>query len=113
LRFRDVAGLEGGSRTISPGVLTSSSSVISWVRRDTGGVSLGLSRTCCNEVLRSVRAGDEGCVVICSSISEFAIVDPGEAWSVILRRVVSLHRHSRCHMIGFFFDRRVIRLCVG
>jgi hypothetical protein len=88
-----VAGLEGGSRTASPGVRTSSSSVMSLFRRGAGGVSLGLSRTCCNEVLGSARAGDEGW-------SEFAIVESGDATSVIMRRPVSLWQYSRCHVIG-------------
>ena len=78
MRFRDTAGLEGGSRTMSPGVRASSSSVKSFSGREMGGVSLGVSRTCCNELRGSARTGEEGCVVIRSSISEVAIVEPGE-----------------------------------
>ena len=89
LRLRDVlvAGFEGGSRTAPPGVLTSSSSMTSVCRRDAGGVSLGVSSTCCSEVLGSARTGDEGCAWGSPSSESFAIVEPpGDTSSVIIRQ---------------------------
>lgn len=73
--------VDGPSAPVSPGVLASSSSVISLAGLTAAeGVfrsESGFPRTCCKEVLGSARVGEEGCVVMCSSISEAPTVEPG------------------------------------
>ena len=107
LRFRDelAVGADRDSGAVPPGVLTSSSSVImslvSLVCLEAEGVfreESGFPRTCCNEVLGSVaRAGEDACVVIWSSISEAATVEPGDgapSWSIMSTALSGLHGHQ-------------------